>query len=131
MPAEIIALGVEDGWREVMEACARLYEDIKAVGKPLVAQYAVPMAFNIRFCMEMNAREALHVIELRTSEQAHRNYRRVCREMLRLIGDQAGHRAIAAAMSFAGGGESALERLAAEQRNEERRTAPDALTRPL
>jgi thymidylate synthase ThyX len=122
LPPEILAIEAERQWREVMERGASLYEEVRAAGLPLVAQYAVPMAYNIRFCMDMNAREALHVIELRTSEQAHRNYRRVCREMLRLINDEAGHRAIAAAMSFVGESEASLGRLAAEQKNEERRT---------
>jgi thymidylate synthase ThyX len=124
LPAEIGAIGAERPWRDVMETGASLYESIRGAGLSLVGQYVVPMAYNIRFCMEMNAREALHVIELRTSEQAHRNYRRVCQEMLRLVDDEAGHGAIAAAMSFAGAGDAVLGRLASEQRNEERRTAP-------
>ena len=48
---------------------------------PLVAQYAVSMAYRIRFYMHMNAREAMHVIELRTAPQGHPAYRRVCQTM--------------------------------------------------
>ena len=54
------------------------------------------MAYRVRFYMEMNAREAMHVIELRTTPQGHPAYRRICQAMHRLIGDVAGHRAIAA-----------------------------------
>ena len=43
--------------------------------------------------MTMNAREAMHLIELRTGQQGHPTYRRVCQDMHRLIADQAGHRA--------------------------------------
>ena len=75
-------------------------------------QYAVAMAYRIRFYMEMNAREAMHVIELRTAPQGHPAYRRVCQQMHRLIAEHAGHRAIAGAMHLRGslrGGAGAAE----------------------
>ena len=50
--------------------------------------------------MQMNAREAMHLIELRSGPQGHPAYRRVAQEMHRAIAEQAGHRAIADAMSF-------------------------------
>jgi thymidylate synthase ThyX len=79
------------------------------------------MAYRVRFYMEMNAREAMHVIELRTAPQGHPSYRRVCQRMHRLIAEQAGHRALAAAMTFADHSEVALERLEAERAAERRR----------
>ena len=69
------------------------------------------MAYRVRFYMDMNAREAMHVIELRTAPQGHPAYRRVCQQMHRLIAERAGHRAIAAAMQFADHSEVELERL--------------------
>jgi len=71
--------------------------------------------------MQMNAREAMHVIELRSGPQGHPTYRRVAQEMYRLIANRAGHRLIADAMSFADLGAHDLERLDAERRAEERR----------
>jgi thymidylate synthase ThyX len=71
--------------------------------------------------MQLNAREAMHVLELRTSPQGHPSYRRVCQEMHRLIAEQAGHRTVAAAMRFVDHGASGLERLEAERRAEARR----------
>ena len=65
------------------------------------APYAVVMAYRVRFYMDMNAREAMHVIELRTAPQGHPSYRRVCQLMHRAIAEVAGHRAIAEAMQFA------------------------------
>ena len=47
------------------------------------AAYAVVMAYRVRFYMDMNAREAMHVIELRTAPQGHPSYRRVCQAMHR------------------------------------------------
>jgi thymidylate synthase ThyX len=71
--------------------------------------------------MEMNAREAMHVIELRTAPQGHPAYRRVCQQMHRLIASRAGHSAIAAAMTFADHSEVELERLKAERELERKR----------
>ena len=71
--------------------------------------------------MDMNAREAMHVIELRTAPQGHPAYRRVCQQMHTLIAGQAGHRAIAAAMKFADHSVVELERLQEERRLEEKR----------
>jgi thymidylate synthase ThyX len=71
--------------------------------------------------MEMNAREAMHLIELRTAPQGHPAYRRVCQMMHRAIADVAGHRAIARAMQFADHSEVELERLQAERKLEEKR----------
>ena len=67
------------------------------------------------------AREAMHMIELRTSPQGHPAYRRVCQQMHTLIGSRAGHHALAAAMTFADHSEVALERLKAERDLERRR----------
>ena len=46
------------------------------------------MAYRVRFYMDMNAREAMHVIELRTAPQGHPAYRRVCQQMHPLIADR-------------------------------------------
>ena len=106
-----------------MDSSAALADQIASAGMPAVAQYAVPMAYRIRFNMQINAREAVHLIELRTSEQAHRNYRSIARRMFELIRDEARHAAIAGTMKFIGDDKDGLERLAAEQRNEARRAA--------
>jgi len=75
----------------------------------------------VRFYMEMNAREAMHVIELRTAPQGHPAYRRLCQRMHALIRTVAGHHALADAITFADHSEVALERLEAERAAERRR----------
>jgi len=105
----------------VAVAGAALFEELTAAGLPHVASYVVPMAYRVRYCMQMNAREAMHVIELRTAPQGHPSYRRVCQEMHRLIAEQAGHRGIAAAMRFADHSAVELERLGSERALEKRR----------
>jgi len=88
---------------------------------PEQAPYAVAMAYRLRYVMQFNAREAMHLLELRTTPQGHPAYRRVCLEMHRLIAEQAGHHAVAAAMSHLSTAEPELERLEAERRAEVRR----------
>ena len=40
---------------------------------------------NIRYTIQLNARAAFHLLELRTTRQGHPNYRVVCQEMHKLI----------------------------------------------
>jgi thymidylate synthase ThyX len=122
-PEAIVEAGAGDDWREVMERSSALYDAMREAGLADAAQYAVSMAHRIRFVMDMNAREAMHVIELRTAPQGHPAYRRVCQQMHTLIAQVAGHHAIAAAMSFADHSEVELERLQEERRLEARRQA--------
>ena len=114
-PDALREAGVLDGWTRVMDASSDLYEALRSAGLDAAAPYAVAMAFRVRFYMDMNAREAMHVIELRTAPQGHPAYRRVCQQMHRLIASRAGHTAIAAAMTFADHSEVELERLKAER----------------
>ena len=120
-PAALEEAGALDDWRRVMDESAGLYEALRDGGLAPVAPYAVAMAYRVRFYLEMNAREAMHLIELRTAPQGHPAYRRVCQAMHRLIAGQAGHRAIAAAMTFADHSVVELERLNAERAGERRR----------
>jgi len=121
MPEAVAEAGGADAWRAVMDGAAELHDAIAGAGRPEVASYAVSMAYRVRFYMEMNAREAMHLVELRTTPQGHPSYRRVSQAMHRLIAEQAGHAALAAAMSFADHSEVALERLEAERAAERRR----------
>ena len=81
-----------------MHRSADLY-DALADGFPEQAAYAVAMAYRVRYVMQFNAREAMHLLELRSSTQGHPAYRRIALEMHRLIAEQAGHRAVAEAMT--------------------------------
>src|SRR3989442_9829479 len=113
MPDEITEAGAADEWRRVLAESAELHDAIEGAGLPEVAAYAVSMAYRVRFFMEMNAREAMHVIELRTTPQGHPSYRRICQHMHRLVAEH--HPAIAAAMTFADHSAVELERLEAER----------------
>jgi thymidylate synthase ThyX len=120
-PEAIGEAGGADDWTRVMDASADLHDAVQAAGLREVAPYAVAMAYRVRFYMDMNAREAMHLIELRTAPQGHPAYRRVCQRMHRLIAERAGHRAVAAAMQFADHSDVELERLNAERALERKR----------
>ena len=122
-PVAVVDAGGRDTWQRVMDGAASLHQRMRSAGHAELASYAVAMAYRVRFYMEMNAREAMHVIELRSAPQGHPAYRRVCQRMHVLIAEQAGHRAIAEAMRFADHSEVALERLSAERALEARRVS--------
>jgi thymidylate synthase ThyX len=121
-PATVEAAGFSDPFDAAMARSAHLYEALnERFGLP-IASYAVSLAYKVRFSMQMNAREAMHLIELRTGPQGHPAYRTVGQEMHRLVDEVAGHHAIAAMMGFVDHSpEPALERLESERRVEARR----------
>ncbi len=125
-PEVIGDAGMTDEWNRVMEDSAATWATIAEHAGPEVAQFAVAMAYRIRFVMQMSAREAMHLIELRSSPQGHPTYRRVAREMHDLIDRTAGHRAIAGAMTYLDTSDVDLERLEAERRAEVKRRAARA-----
>ena len=112
--------GCHDAWRRVMNETAAVHEKIRKHAGATVAQYAVPMAYRIRFIMRMNAAQAMHMIELRTQRAGHWSYRKVCHQMHALIRNTAGHRGIAEAMKFVDYSTPDLGRLKAEERSEAR-----------
>ncbi len=120
-PELIDAAGMTDRFDEVMERSAALH-DVLAEDFPDQAAYAVALAYRIRFSMNLNAREAMHLIELRTTPQGHPSYREVGQEMHRLIAEEAGHRVIAEMMTFVDHSDQTdLERLQSERNAAERR----------
>jgi len=122
-PPELAEAGLDDEWDRAMDRQAELYEVLRAEMGADVAQYVVPFASLIRFVVEMNARQAFHLIELRSQPAGHPTYRRVVQEMHRQIVEVAGHRLIADAMAFVDYSGVDLERLDAERRAESRRRA--------
>jgi thymidylate synthase ThyX len=122
-PDAIADIGATTAWDEAMERTAALSDRIAAAYGPVVAQYAVPFAYRIRYYIQMNAREAFHLLELRSQASGHPGYRRVAQEMHRLIGDEAGHRVIADAMRYVDHNDYDLARLEEERRLAAKRAA--------
>lgn len=115
MPVSITDAGMKKHYEECMHTSANLYDSLYG-DFPDKAQYAVCLAYLVRFRIRVNARAAMHLIELRSSRQGHPTYRYIAQEMHRLIDEKAGHHAIAAMMSFVDhSSEPELERLATER----------------
>jgi thymidylate synthase ThyX len=120
-PAAIDEAGLRGEWDRAIEASAVMERDLRDAGLGEASQYAVAMAYRIRFVMQMNAREAMHLTELRSQPQGHPTYRRVAQEMHRLIADV--HPTLGAAFTYVSHEDVDLERLEAERRTEVKRNA--------
>ena len=125
MPEIVAEAGLGDGYTDAIERAEDLYRTLAPeFGEQ--ATYAVALAHRIRYIMQFNAREAMHLLELRSGSQGHPAYRRVAQEMHRAIAERAGHRALADAMTFVDHGSTDLERLESERRSERRRAEKSA-----
>lgn len=126
VPNLVDAAGGGEAYDEVMELSDGLYDTLQDVVGTQEASYAVSMAHRVRYSMQFNAREAMHMIELRSQPQGHTDYRRIVTEMYRQIAETAGHRAVAEMLTHVDLSPGVLGRLAAEQANERRRSAEPA-----
>ena len=125
MPGIVADASLGERYDEAIARAEDLYRSLLP-DFPEQASYAVALAHRIRYVMQLNAREAMHLVELRSGTQGHPAYRRVAQQMHRCIAEVAGHRALADAMSFVDHGSSDLERLESERRAERRRTEKSA-----
>jgi thymidylate synthase ThyX len=121
IPADLDDQGLGREWGNVMDESGELYETLRHQLGPDIAQYVVPFAYNVRFVMEMNPRQAFHLIELRSGSAGHPSYRNVAHQMHQAIAEVAGHRLVAEAMSHVDYGDVDLERLESERRAFRRR----------
>ncbi len=122
-PPEIEEVGSElaTRWHDSMSEMSELYWDVLKEHGADVAQYVVPFGYRIRYNIQMNARQAFHMLELRTGASGHSDYRRICLKMHALIRDQAGHAIIADAMKYVDTKDYGLGRLSSELRQSQRR----------
>jgi thymidylate synthase ThyX len=125
MPGLVDEAGLAERYDEAISRAEDLYRSLRPEF-PEQASYAVALAHRIRYVMQLNAREAMHLVELRSGTQGHPAYRRVAQQMHRAIAEVAGHRALAEAMSFVDHGSTDLERLESERRAERRRSEKSA-----
>ena len=91
------------------------YARIVEAGRPELAPYALCLGYRIRYVLDMNAREAMHLIELRSGREGHPAYRAVAHALHAEIARV--HPAVAAAMTFVDRDtEPRLERILSEIR---------------
>jgi thymidylate synthase ThyX len=122
VPEEVVAAGCGELYARALERSRAEYERLVADDLVEAAPYALCLGYRIRYVLDMNAREAMHLIELRSGREGHPSYRAVAHEMHAQIAEL--HPAVAAAMSHVDtSGEPRLERILSEMRQQARREA--------
>jgi thymidylate synthase ThyX len=126
IPDEARDAGVGDEYERALEISRREFERLEAAGRVEAAPYALCLGYRIRYVLDLNAREAMHVCELRSGREGHPTYRAVAQAMHEAIA--AVHPAIAAAMVHVDAStEPRLERILSEIRTHRKRLAAGQL----
>jgi thymidylate synthase ThyX len=122
LPEELVDAGVADDYRAALDRSQSEYERLVKAGHGELAPYALCLGYRIRYILDMNAREAMHLIELRSGREGHPAYRAVAHELHAQIA--AVHPRIAAAMKHVDREtEPRLERILSEIRTQAKRAA--------
>ena len=120
VPDEVREAGVGGEFERALEVSRNEYERLLGAGLAEQAPYALSLAYRIRYTLDLNAREAMHLIELRSGREGHPTYRAVAQAMHERIA--AIHPGVAAAMSHVDtSAEPRLERIMSEIRTQRKR----------
>jgi thymidylate synthase ThyX len=122
VPEELEHAGVADLYRAGLERSRHEYARLSEAGLGRVAPYALCLGYRIRYVLDMNAREAMHLIELRSGREGHPAYRAVAHALHAEIARV--HPTVAAAMTFVDRDtEPRLERILSEIRTHAKHAA--------
>ncbi len=111
LPKEIVNAGFEKEFKDAMDSAMDAYDFFKK--HEYQAQYVVPMAFKLQWYATINLRAAFHMIELRSMQQGHPDYRRIVHEMFHEINKI--HPTLAMHMKFVDFKIHELERIESEK----------------
>jgi thymidylate synthase ThyX len=115
VPEQVELAGCGDDYRRALEISANEYERLLDSGSRTAAPYALCLGYRIRYILDLNAREAMQLIELRSGREGHPSYRAVAHEMHDQIANV--HPAVARAMTHVDDAtEPRLERILSEMR---------------
>jgi thymidylate synthase ThyX len=124
VPEELKDAGVGDEYERGLEISRREFERLEEQGMADAAPYALCLGYRIRYILDLNAREAMHLIELRSGREGHPTYRAVAQAMHERIADV--HPTVAAAMTHVDSTtEPRLERIMSEIRTHRKRAKAD------
>jgi thymidylate synthase ThyX len=119
VPVQVRLAGCEERYRHALEVSRKEYERLSDRGLVTAAPYALCLGYRIRYVLDLNAREAMQLIELRSGREGHPSYRAVAHEMHAQIASV--HPAVAAAMVHVDRAtEPRLERILSEMRSHAR-----------
>ncbi|HTX46334.1 MAG TPA: FAD-dependent thymidylate synthase [Solirubrobacteraceae bacterium] len=119
VPEQVELAGCGDAYRRALDVSHREYDRLVSKGLERSAPYALCLGYRIRYILDLNAREAMQLIELRSGREGHPSYRAVAHEMHSQIA--AVHPAVGAAMTHVDEEtEPRLERILSEMRTHAR-----------
>ena len=125
IPGEVDEADLGAEYRRALEISHSEFERLEREGLAEAAPYALCLGYRIRYVLDLNAREAMHLCELRSGREGHPTYRAVAQAMHERIA--AVHPAIAAAMSHVDSStEPRLERILSEIRTHRKRIGAGA-----
>ena len=84
VPSEVTQAGLAAPFEEALRSADRLFKRLEPLD-PDLAQYAVPLAYRMRFYQWQNFRQLFWEAELRTVSQGHPDYRFIEQEKYRLV----------------------------------------------
>ena len=117
--------GCGHDYERALEVSRAEFDRLEEAGLPDAAPYALCLGYRIRYVLDLNAREAMHLIELRSGREGHPTYRAVAQAMHERIADV--HPAVAAAMVHVDAtSEPRLERIMSEIRTHRKRVSAGA-----
>jgi thymidylate synthase ThyX len=120
VPEQVREAGADADYERALEVSRAEFHRLGEAGMHEAAPYAVCLGYRIRYLLDLNAREAMHLIELRSGREGHPTYRAVAQAMHERIA--AVHPAVAAAMSHVDRSqEPRLERILSEIRTQRKR----------
>ncbi len=85
VPADLERFGDPDRFERALEHAAHAHQMLERSLGPALAQYAVPLAYRVRWYFRASLREVFHLCELRTTPQGHPDYRYIAQEMFRRV----------------------------------------------
>jgi len=119
VPDQVELAGCGDDYRRALERSAGAYHRLVDAGLAMAAPYALCLGYRIRFILDLNARAAMQLIELRSGREGHPSYRAVAHEMHAQISSV--HPAVGALMTHIDREtEPRLERILSEMRGHAR-----------
>jgi thymidylate synthase ThyX len=129
IPDEVREAGAGDEYERALEISRTEHDRLADAEMTEAAPYALCLGYRIRYILDLNAREAMHLIELRSGREGHPTYRAVAQAMHERIGSV--HPAIAAAMRHVDSTtEPRLERIMSEIRTHRKRVAAEREPEP-
>ncbi|MDQ6607598.1 MAG: FAD-dependent thymidylate synthase, partial [Actinomycetota bacterium] len=81
VPDQVRLAGCGEEYRRALDRSRSEYQRLVEGGLAQAAPYALCLGYRIRFILDLNAREAMQLIELRSGREGHPSYRAVAHEM--------------------------------------------------